>query len=181
MANLVIAQPANMQLSARDWAAVESFDAPACPAVGARGGRQAMPAAPAVVAPPRLRFLENASFPNLLAPPPAPAFSFIVSFAWMLGPCLDRRSRADTGSTVYVVGQIIARAMNEHYGLLDDAGLALNLRDFLSCVGLPVALASPSMTEEELRSEIRDALAFRRSEQSRRDVEIARLHYTERR
>lgn len=101
MSNLVIDHPANFLLSAGDWAVVESFDAPACPAVGARGEPPARPATPAVMGPPRLRFWESANFPNLLAPPPSPAFSFVSYLAGMLGPCLDRFSRADTGSTVY--------------------------------------------------------------------------------
>lgn len=101
--------------------------------------------------------------------------------AGIFGPCLTHAARADSGSTVQMVAQMLARAMADHYGVLNAASLALNLKDFLSSVALPSAISSSVMTEEELRSEIRDALAFRRSEQSRRAVEIARLRYAEKR
>lgn len=143
MDELVPANPANLLLTAGDWAAAEAFDRAALPRAaavpGARRGAAGRPAVPAIAAEPgpaALSFLNLANLTLLEVKGQHHPMEVWAKVGGMLGPCATRAARARALSTANVVARMLSSAMTNKFGELDEAGKAINLADFVRSVAL---------------------------------------------
>lgn len=187
--------PGVLAIAADDLDLGESFDTPAIaaqPAVearAARGRQPARPAAPAVPAQPampgpaQLNFLALYTMDMAMIHASASPMSVWVDLLGALNPGRTRASRdaplALLPTSAVMINRAVAlKLLGAAGGTAPDALVAFNLTDMLTEMRLPRCLAPLTLSEAEVRAELRDSLRAARSDSERLAVEISRIHYT---
>lgn len=170
----------------------ESWETPAvqgnlAPQGRGRGRGQAAPPAPppapvpAVPGPADLEFLSMVTLDQnitVLASEPMGLWADLVCH---LGPCATRGSRLAPISPIrtnalLLINALKMRLLGAAAGPTPHPLLAINVMDLLRDATLPMCLAPSSLSDVELRSELRDGLRYIRSDSERKAVEVSRIH-----
>lgn len=148
-----------------------------------RGAPQAPPIAPApaVPGPADLEFLSLLTLDQgeaMVATEPLGLWADLICH---LGPCATRVSRLAPlapirTNALLMINALKLRLLGTATGQTPHPLLAINVMDLLRDATLPLCLAPPSLSDAELRSELRDGLRYIRSDSERRAVEISRIH-----
>lgn len=178
----------DMNIHQADLEVGETWDTPAVPvplAPQARG-RAAVAAPPpapipAAPGPAELEFLSLITLDQIdmaMATEPLGLWADLICH---LGPCATRASRLTPISPIrtnslLLINALKLRLLGATTGQTPHPLLAINVMDLLRDATLPLCLSPASLSDADLRSELRDGLRYIRSDSERKAVEISRIH-----
>lgn len=183
----------DMEVHQADLDIGESWETPAIPGGPAhaagrgrgrdRGAPPAPPVAPvpAVPGPADLEFLSMVTLDQSVTVLVTEPLGLWTDLICHLGPCSTRVSRLAPLAPVrtnalLMINALKMRLLGTATGETPHPLLAINVMDLMRDATLPLCLAPPSLSDSDLRSELRDGLRYIRSDSERKAVEVSRIH-----
>lgn len=159
---------ADLVIHEEDFDRAEPFDATSGPAASRPG-------------PPALRFIAFATFGKLVDEGAPLPMEQAARLAGMLGPVCTRAERAQEGSHVAAMADLIQPNLTRWLGggmgrhMLSAATMAMHLKDFLVATTLPAHLQMSKQTATQLVRDAADGFRYHRSKEDKELVESQRI------